>query len=294
MSLAQENQEAQSTSVTNLQYGLEDNPGLTKTILLGLQHVLVMFTAVIGMPLIVGQAMGFSPEEMRWLICGTLLACGVGTVVQARGVGPLGARLPIVMGVFYVFIGPIVAIGKSAGMAAAMTAIVLGGIFEALLSPMLGSLRKVFPPLVTGTFLVIVGVCLVPIAIRNAVGFGTPVFGTTGTLLMALFQVALILGLYRLLTGFGKALSLFIALVLGFGISALFGMVNFTNVAAASWFAIPKLMPFGGFTMPPIAGLIAICMAFVASSVETVGEVLAVSRVTGVEATRERVRGGIW
>ena len=284
---------ASSQSFTTLQYELNDRPGALKSGLLGLQHVLVMFTGMIGLPLILANALGLSSDLTTAMILAVMLGCGVGTIVQALGIGFIGARLPIVMGVFYIFIGPIVSISNTASLAAAMTAVFIGGLFEFLLSPIIGKIRRFFPPLVTGTVITLIGVCLMPIAARNATGFGTPNFGSPRALALAGTTIALIIIFNRITRGFMKAISLFLALVAGYGLAVVFGFVDFGAVRSAEWIAIPSLFPYGAPEFPPVAGLIIILVAFLASLVETVGDVIAVSEAVGVEPTEERMRGGI-
>ena len=112
---------------TKLDFELNDYPGVVKTSLFGIQHVLVMFTAMVGGPLIVGRLLNLPEETRIAMVSGTMIGCGVATMISALGLGFIGPRLPIVMGVFYIFIGPIVAISKEISLAAAMTALIIGG-----------------------------------------------------------------------------------------------------------------------------------------------------------------------
>ncbi len=97
---------------TQLEYQLNDYPGPTKTALFGIQHVLVMFTAMVGGPLIVARLLNLSPAVRIEMVTGTMIGCGIATMISGLGLGFIGPRLPIVMGVFYIFIGPIVAISS--------------------------------------------------------------------------------------------------------------------------------------------------------------------------------------
>lgn len=280
-------------SLVQLEYGLDDYPGKLRSSLLGIQHVLVMFTAMIGMPLIIASALNLPMEQSVQMVTGVMLGCGIGTLISAMGVGFVGARLPIVMGVFYIFIGPIVAISNTAGLAAAMTAIFIGGLIEGALSPIISKLRKFFPPLVTGTVITIIGVSLLPLAINNAVGDGTPYFGEARALFLAAFTIAAIILVNRFTKGFVKAISLFIALILGYIVGAMLGFVDFSEFANADWFGIPSLFPYGGFAWPGWSGLIAVVICFLVSAMETLADTLAVSKAVEVEATPERLRGAI-
>src|SRR5437899_43031 len=110
-----------------LDFELNDYPGAVKASLFGIQHVLVMFTAMVGGPLIVGRLLNLPEGTRIAMVSGTMIGCGIATMISALGMGFIGPRLPIVMGVFYIFIGPIVAIGKEINLAAAMTALIIGG-----------------------------------------------------------------------------------------------------------------------------------------------------------------------
>ncbi len=285
--------ETATTELTSLSYKLDDFPGVGKSALLGLQHVLIMFTAMIGLPVILSNILGLSPELRAAMINGVMIGCGIGTIIQALGVGFIGARLPIVMGVFYIFIGPIVSISNTVSIAAAMTAVMIGGLVEFALSPIIGKIQRFFPPIVTGTVITLIGVALMPIAINNAVGLNTPLFGEPLTLVLAASVIAIIVIVNRLTRGFMKAISLFIALVIGYILAAILGFMDFGVVASARWFAVPTLFPFGAPEWPGIGGLVAIVIAFFASAIETVGDAIAVSNTVGVEPTEKRVRGAV-
>ena len=162
---------------TKLDFELNDYPGALKASLFGIQHVLVMFTAMVGGPLIVGRLLNLPEGTRIAMVSGTMIGCGIATMISALGAGFIGPRLPIVMGVFYIFIGPIVAIGKDINLAAAMTALIIGGAVQFAWSPLIGKLHRFFPPIVTGTTILLIGTGLMKIGISVASGFNTPAFG---------------------------------------------------------------------------------------------------------------------
>src|SRR6058998_1886786 len=190
---------------TQLVYQLDDYPGPTKTALFGIQHVLVMFTAMVGGPLIVARLLNLSPAVRIEMVTGTMIGCGIATMISALGLGFIGPRLPIVMGVFYIFIGPIVAISKEVSLAAAMTALMIGGLVQFAWSPLIGKLHRFFPPIVTGTTILLIATCL-----------NTPAFGKPLTLGLAALMIVLIIAITRFTTGFVRALSLFITMIVGY------------------------------------------------------------------------------
>jgi len=284
---------AQDRGFTRLEFQLNDYPGPTKTALFGIQHVLVMFTAMVGGPLIVARLLNLPPETRIEMVTGTMIGCGLATIVSALGVGFIGPRLPIVMGVFYIFIGPLVAIGKEVSLAAAMTALMIGGLVQFAWSPLIGRMHRFFPAIVTGTTIVLIGTGLMKIGINVATGLNTPAFGKPLTLGLAALMIVLIIIISSYAKGFIRTLSLFVTMVIGYVVSASLGLLNFGSVAEAQWVKVPTIMPYGGFEWPGLVGVIAVIVCFFATAVETTGHTLAVCRITGVPAESWRIRGAV-
>jgi len=278
---------------TKLDFELNDYPGPVKTSLFGIQHVLVMFTAMVGGPLIVGRLLNL-PEETRILmVSGTMIGCGIATMVSALGLGFVGPRLPIVMGVFYIFIGPIVAISKELSLAAAMTALMIGGLVQFAWSPLIGRLHRFFPPIVTGTTILLIGTGLMKIGINVATGLGTPAFGKPLTLGLAALMIVLIIVITRFSTGVIRALSLFLTMVIGYLVSAAFGLIDMGTVTRADWLSLPHPFPYGGLAWPGLIAVLTVVVCFFATAVETTGHTLAVSRIVGVPQEGWRIRGAV-
>jgi len=276
-----------------LDYQLHDYPGPVKTALFGIQHVLVMFTAMVGGPLIVARLLNLSDETRIQMVSGTMIGCGIATMISALGVSFIGPRLPIVMGVFYIFIGPIVAIAKDVSLGAAMTALMIGGLVQFAWSPLIGKLHRFFPPIVTGTTILLIGTGLMKIGINVASGVNTPAFAKPLTLFLAALMIVLIIVINRFTRGFVKALSLFLTMVIGYLVSAAFGLISLTSVENASWVAVPSVFPYGGVEWPGIIGVITVVVCFFATAVETTGHTLAVSRICGVPGEGWRIRGAV-
>jgi xanthine permease len=145
---------------------------------------------------------------------------------------------------------------------------------------------------VTGTTILLIGTGLMKIGISVASGANTPAFGKPLTLGLAALMIVLILVISRFATGFVRALSLFITMVIGYFISAALGLLNFQSVADAGWLAIPQPFPYGGLAWPPLVGLIAVIVCFFATAVETTAHAR-VCRITGVPAESWRIRGAV-
>ena len=284
---------ADDRGFAKLDFELHDYPGPLKTSLFGIQHVLVMFTAMVGGPLIVGRLLNLPEETRIAMVCGTMIGCGIATMVSALGVGFIGPRLPIVMGVFYIFIGPIVAISKEVSLAAAMTALIIGGLVQFAWSPLIGRLHSFFPPIVTGTTILLIGTGLMKIGINVATGANTPAFGKPLTLGLAALMIVLIVAITRFAKGFVRALSLFLTMVIGYLVAAAYGLIDLDTVVKASWVTLPQPFPYGGLAWPGLIAVITVVICFFATAVETTGHTLAVSRICGVPAEGWRIRGAV-
>jgi len=284
---------ASDRGFAKLDFELNDYPGPVKTALFGIQHVLVMFTAMVGGPLIVGRLLNLPEETRIVMVSGTMIGCGIATLISSLGLGFIGPRLPIVMGVFYIFIGPLVAISKDVSLAAAMTALMIGGAVQFAWSPLIGKLHRFFPPIVTGTTILLIGTGLMKIGINVASGFGTPAFGKPLTLGLAALMIVLILAISRYAKGFVRALSLFVTMIIGYVIAAAVGLIDLGALDKANWVAVPSPFPYGGLEWPGLIGVITVIVCFFATAVETTGHTLAVSRICGVPAEGWRIRGAV-
>lgn len=276
-----------------LDYQIDDYPGFWKTLLFGIQHVLVMFTAMVGAPLIIARLLQLGEQQTVTIVTGSMLACGVGTMISSLGLGFIGPRLPIVMGTFFIFIGPIVSTAKMSSLAVAMTAIMVGAVIQFAISPLFGKLHRFFPPIVAGTILVIIGACLMKIAVNAAVGFNTPAFAKPTSLILSTGMVVVILIITRFATGFAKAISLFLAMTAGYAVSAALGLIDFGAIAKAGWVAIPALMPYGGFEWPGVVPILVMTICFLCAAAETTGHTIAVSKICGVDPSEARIRGAV-
>ncbi len=280
-------------TIFKLRYALEDKPGVLATLLFGLQHVLVMFAAMIAPPLVIGQLLDLPGNLRAAMLTGVMLGCGIGTIVSALGLGFVGARLPIVLGAHSVYIGAMVAIAKASSLAAASTAILLGGVVLFALSPLIGKMRALFPPVVIGTLLVITGITLIRIAVSIAAGTNTPYAGRPVAFAFAVGSIALILAINRLTRGFWRALSVFIALVALYLVAIALGLADFAVVANAPWFRLPSILPYGSFVWPQTSALITVLVYHLVAAIYTMSITLALSRMLGVEGTERRVRGAV-
>ena len=157
-----------------------NNARFISMLLMACQHVMVMYAGAVAIPLVLGAALGLSKADIAFLINADLFACGIVTIIQALGVGPIGIRMPVMMGVTFTAIGPMIAIGSDAtvGLSGIFGATIAAGLFGLAVAPLVGKLLRFFPPVVTGTEIVAVGLSLMSVAAAwSGGGFGNPDFG---------------------------------------------------------------------------------------------------------------------
>ena len=210
--LLAEDRQAAGAADLDLLYGLEDKPSPIAAILFGTQHVLIMFSAMIASPLVIGQLLNLPAELRAALITGVMLGCGIGTLISSLGVGWVGARLPLLLGAYTVYIGPVVQIAKTESLGAATGALLIGGLFLLTISPIIGKVRALFPPIVVGSMLIVTGLALIKIAMSVAFGANTPYFGQPITVAFLLASSILITIIAALGNRTVRAFSVLIAL----------------------------------------------------------------------------------
>src|ERR1700728_3005367 len=142
---------------------------------LGLQHVLVMYAGAVAVPLIIGRALKLSPEDVAFLISANLFACGLATLVQCIGFPGVGIRLPVMMGVTFASVGPMLSMAAApdVGLLGIYGSVIAAGIFAVIVAPFMGQALRLFPPVVTGTIILVIGISLMRVGI-NWAGGGLP------------------------------------------------------------------------------------------------------------------------
>jgi xanthine permease len=251
----------------------------------GLQHILVMYTGVITVPLVLATAIGLPQEELAYIINACLLTCGVATLIQTIGFWKIGVRLPIIMGTSFAAAIPMIQIGDVYGLQGIYGAVIVSGIFVFLISPYFSLLLHFFPPVVTGTVITVIGLSIMPVAVRWAAG-GDPEaenFGNPVNIAMAFVVLLLIVVITRffggLVGGFVGRIAILLGLMLGTIIAALFGLADFGGVAEAGWLRITTPFYFGlpTFHLVPI---ISMMIAMLVIMVETTADTVAIGEIT--------------
>ncbi|WP_198937195.1 nucleobase:cation symporter-2 family protein [Herbaspirillum camelliae] len=265
-----------------------------RLILLAIQHVLVMYAGAIATPLIIGAALNLPKEQIAYLINADLMAGGLVTLVQTVGWRGFGIRLPIMMGVTFTAIGPMIAIGSNPemGLQGVYGATIAAGLFGLIVAPFVGKLLRFFPPIVTGIEILLVGLSLMGVAATWAGGgYGSADFGGLLNLAIAGSVLLFVLLLVRKDRGMLSSLSILLALIFGVLLSLALGKVSFDGLADAPWIGVITPLHFG---MPTISfwGVAAMCVVMLVTFIESTGMFLAVGEIVGKPVSqRDLVRG---
>jgi len=291
--------------MTDISKGAYSDPNITppmgQAIPLGIQHVLAMFASNVTPSIIVAGAAGFAfgGADMTYLVQMAMLFAGIATLFQTVGMGPVGARLPIMQGTSFAFVSVLVVIAANDGMAAMFGAIIIGGIFHFSLGSVIGKIRFLFPPLVTGLVILTIGLNLVAVGIKYAAGgaadfqMAADSFGSLAHWFPALTVVFVALGFKFWTKGTMSAAAILIGMIAGYIVAIPFGLVSFGNVGNAGWVAIPSFMPYG-FEFN-IGAIIAVVLISVVSAIETVGDTNATTKGgAGREATDTEISGATY
>jgi uric acid transporter len=268
-----------------------------KLLTLGLQHVLVMYAGAVAVPLILGRALKLPPADVAFLISADLFACGLATLVQTVGFPGVGIRLPVMMGVTFASVGPMLSMAAApdVGLLGIYGSVIAAGVFAVIVAPLMGRLLPLFPPVVTGTIILVIGISLMRVGINWAGGglptlnktvdgvtgaFPNPNYGQLEGLGIALFVLLVILGLIRFCKGFIANVAVLLGIIAGAILAAVLGVMHFDHVVSASWVDIVPPLRFGlpTFQLVPI---ITMCIVMVVVMIESTGMFLALGEMTG-------------
>lgn len=273
---------------------VDEKLGWGQSTVLGFQHVAVMYGGAVVVPILIGSAVGLTSEQLIFLISYDLFTCGIATLIQALGVGNfVGAKLPALMAISFVVVGPAMAIGKMYGITAIFGAVIASGIIVTLLSQFAGKLVKYFPPIVTGSTVLVIGITLMPVAMKNvAGGDGAADFGSWQNLTAAAVTFAIFLILNRYAKGFLKSVAVLVALVLGTVFASFLGLVDPTVVKEASWFTAIRPFHFGMPTFH-LSAIITMTLIGIIIMVESTGVFFALGEVAEKKITGDDVKKGL-
>lgn len=265
----------------------------------GFQHVLTMYGGIVAVPLIIGQAAGLNPTEIGLLITASLFAGGVATVLQTIGIPFFGCQLPLVQGVSFSGVATMMAIVTSNQTGEAGLQVVLGAVIAAaaiglVITPIFSRITRFFPPLVTGIVITTIGLTLMPVAARWAMGgdSNSPEFGSMANIGLAGLTLAIVLLLSKIGNATVSRLSILLAMVIGTFIAWALGMTDFSRVGEGSMVALPEVFHFG---MPvfSLAATLSMFIVIMVTLVETSADILAVGEIIGTKVDSRRLANGL-
>ncbi|WNV11220.1 nucleobase:cation symporter-2 family protein [Tardiphaga sp. 709] len=276
---------------------------------LGLQHVLVMYAGAVAVPLIIGRALKLSPQDVAFLISADLFACGLATLVQCIGFPGVGIRLPVMMGVTFASVGPMLSMATAPeiGLLGIYGSVIAAGIFGIIVAPFISRLLPLFPPVVTGTIIMVIGISLMRVGINWAGGgiptftkmidgvphtFPNPGYGQLQGLGIALFVLVVILALIKWGTGFLSNVSVLLGIIAGAVLASVLGVMHFDKVGTAGWVDI--VLPFH-FGMPQfhLVPIVTMCIVMIVVMIESLGMFLALGEMTDRKVDRDALTKGL-
>lgn len=261
---------------------------------LGLQHVMVMYAGAVAVPLIISMALDLPKEQTAFLISLGLFVSGLITLVQAVGIRWFGIKLPIMMGISFTGVGPMIAIGTNPelGLPGIYGSMIVAGILGILLAPLMARLLRFFPPVVIGTEILVVGLALMGVSANWASGgLGNPDFGSPRFIGMSFLVLAFILAVTKYSRGFVRNTAVLLGIAFGMALSTSVGMVDFSAVGDAAWFGLVLPMQIG---LPKFDfwAIVAMTIVMLVTFIEATGMFVAVGEMVGKPVERKAMVNG--
>ena len=281
-------------------------PSFPKLTILGFQHVLAFYAGAVVVPLVIATGLGLDSATTVHLINADLFTCGIASIIQSAGLGPkIGVRLPLLQGVTFTAVSPLIAVGLAAGggvegLATMYGSIIVAGIATFLAAPFFAKLLRFFPPVVTGTLLTVMGTTLISVAANDIVYWGTeaaklgadPIPGTLRGLAYALGTLAVIVVIQRIFSGFMATIAVLLGLLGGTVVAWILGDANFSAVSQAAPIGVTTPF-FFGIPKFSIAAIISMLIVMAITAVETTGDVFATGEVVGKRITPAHIANAL-
>lgn len=264
-----------------------------KTILAGLQHVLVMYAGAVMVPLILGAALGFSPKDLTYLISADLFTCGIATLLQAGGIGKfVGIKLPVIMGCTPIALFPMIAAGKTSGIPAIYGSIIAGGVFVFLIAPLFHRISRFFPPIVVGTVITVIGLTLVVVGANNIAGAADHGAILNNNLMLATVVMVTIILVNKFFKGFIKNIAVLISLFVGTLIAYYISGIDFNILKETHW--VNVITPFYfGIPQFKIGPIIAMCFVSLVIIIESTSIFYTLGEMCDKKIKREQIVVGL-
>ncbi|WP_346677125.1 nucleobase:cation symporter-2 family protein [Ligilactobacillus aviarius] len=264
-----------------------------KAFILGIQHLLAMYSGAVAVPLLIGTALHFSSTQMTYLVSIDIFMCGLATFLQLARNRYFGIGLPVILGCAIQAVEPLKMIGHEYSIGTMYGSIIVAGIFVFLIAGQFAKIRKLFPPVVTGSLITVIGLTLIPIAVQN-LGGGTVAnksFGSLPNIAVGGITILIILAIQFWGKGFIRSIAVLIGLIGGTIVASFMGMVSLKPVTQAAWFHVPQPFYFGmpRFAISPSLTMIIIALV---SMVESTGVFFALGNLLDRDIQKEDLKKG--
>lgn len=311
-------------TITQQTHPVDQVPPPARLVILGLQHLFIMYAGAVAVPLIVGPAVGLSESDIAILVSADLLVSGIASIIQSVGIRKImGVRLPVVAGATFTVLNPMIIIANSYGgrdgLPYVYGALIISGIFGLLIAKPFSMILRFFPPIVTGTVIIMIGLSLIGADVGLIAGHfgnfvpeipvltnGAPTLGADGSvkmmmnpeagqishIVLAAVVILMIVAISRFFRGFVGQTSVLIAIVIGTIIAVPMGLVDFSSVGSAGWFGIAAPFHFG----PPkfaAAAIISMCIVVLVTYTESTADMLAVGEMVDRDVTPNDLARGL-
>lgn len=276
-----------------LLYTLDQKPPHGITLLLALQHMLASIGGIVAVPLIVGASIGLPNEEIVSLINAALLASGIVTIAQCLGLGPIGIRLPVVMGSSFAFLGVAIAIGREGGVASIMGSALIGSLVVILASFYMDKVRKLFPTVVSGVVVTLIGLTILPVAM-NWVGDAPAAsenFATLPKLFLAIVSLGIVVAVSVYCKGAVAASAIVIGLAGGYIVALSMGMVNLDDVLTAAWVGGPEPLKYG--LSFHASAIVSMSLVYIVVIAEATGDFMALANNCNKQVSGKDLQRGL-
>jgi len=265
---------------------VDDRPPAGRLLVLGLQHVLVMYAGNVAVPLLVAQALKLSTDQIAFLINADLFAAGVATLIQTLGVWKFGARLPVMMGATFLSVSPMIAMGLNPGIGlrAFYGALLVSGCIAILIAPLIGTVLALFPAVVTGSLITLLGISLLAVAVSWAAAGQPSPQPLSLSISLLVFVVIVLMTKYA--PGAWHSLAILIGIVAGTLASIPFGLVHLNGIDQAAWLSVIRPLQFGLPTFQ-IGAIVSMTIVMLVTLVESTAVFLALAEITGKDFGRD-------
>jgi uric acid transporter len=268
---------------------------IPKLAVYGFQHVLAFYAGAVIVPILLANSIGLTTEQLIHLINADLFTCGIASIIQSVGFWKIGVRLPLLQGVTFTAVSPMIAIGLAAGggtdgLLVIYGAVIVAGLFTFLIAPFFSKLIRFFPPVVTGSVITIIGIALLPVAAADAAGGAGPTLDPTNPtyLAYAMGTLALIVLIQRVFKGFMATVAVLVGLVVGTLVAWVLGDAHFDAVAQSAWFGVTTPFYFG-WPKFAAAAIVSMIVVMLITAVETTGDVFATGEIVEKRIVREDI-----